>query len=425
MSVPNSAAFADLENPYGVIAAEHVAKNLDLDGICAAGTASKRWRRVLGPREAAAAVEEEATRRGVRPPPGFWSAVRDHDWINVSRARKLWRNALRRRLLVTGAPGSCEVWAAVAMARPFSTGSSRSLTTFVVINDSGVDVWVHWVENGGGENDQRPLGRMLARPGDFLASAPRPLFEDDTSPRIFQYGPGGQCPEGVFVHTSTLSHAFVVCLKEGKQPVAVYQQRRAFLEMRTRHWRQSHVHAVRIAKVDPVEIEELACVHRLPLRADDQSRIAHFQATAKFDAKPKRAVVEPGLVPTVDRRLRLRFRSAPAPVKTYEKMANEFAGVTLPPSVEAWPDEARTIVNVVLGRDDTSYSHSPACPLDLTHLAARVEGQNLYETVWHREDRLFAAKGCSAPEILCDQLQEAAASKQDAPAKAPGPSPAA
>lgn len=352
-----------------------------------ASVVSWQWIKALGSSETLLwVVQVEAVRRGWQPPPGFRAAVRAGA---VRRAHELSRLAARRRLLVTASSGVANVLDAVKLCVPCSHGRTRSLTTFLVVNDSGQDCWVHLIE----EADS--VGRIAPRPGVHLARRQMPLLTDDVQPRLFTYpGQATSSEQGIFVDISTLSHAFAICLADGGRPIAVYQQRRAFLEMRTRHWRQSHVHALRLKPSltgGGVAIEELACVQRLPLHPDDRSLLAHFQAAACLDNQNASSVVEAGHVPTPEGGLRPRFRSAPQPVKTYDKLADEIAGLPLPRTVAAWPTEARTIVNFVLGRDDTSYSHSPACPLDLTHLAARVEGQQLYESIWRDSDIAFAA----------------------------------
>lgn len=373
-----SEAFKFVEAPFDAILAQHV--HVRVVTLYRASVVSRAWAALFGcPAAMARAVDSEAREVGWQPPPGFVAALREGA---VRRAHELSRLGRRRRLLVTQAGGEENVWAAVRASSPESV-PTRSLTTFVVVNESGLDCWVHGIEEGA---DGR--GCIRWREGDMVAAANRSLL-DDSRPRLLEtVDAAGRPHVGLLVRVSTLSHAFALCASEGAAPFAVYQQRRAFLEMRTRHWRQIHVHALRI--LEGLEIEELVCVQRLPVSEDDPNRLPHFQAVSCVDNRPRNSVVEPGTIPTRDGSYRRRFRSAPAPAKTYGFLADEFAGLSLPQSVAGWPPQARTIVNHVLGRDDTSYSHSPACPIDLTHLAARVEGQHLYEEIWFHQDNLFA-----------------------------------
>ena len=138
--------------------------------------------------------------------------------------------------------------------------SLQDKTKFICSNQSGVDLYCHWIDYG---------GHLRIQPGDCVPSyttmdgsppPPSAAAVGTSSPPVssfhvehIQDNTWSQPPH-IFIHSTMSSHAFALCYQEGGPPFAIYQCRRTWHAVRGLI---KHVHA--IAVMPGGHIQELHC----------------------------------------------------------------------------------------------------------------------------------------------------------------------
>ena len=375
--------FSRADPPFDVIL-DYMAGYLGVASAAAGRMTCRAWCTALGhTRTMAQLVQREATAYGRAPPLGFAESLARND--GAHHAWRLARAALRRRKLVVG-----ERWAAQSVrsmravrnlvAGNFTNRERWAGTQFLLLNESDVPLYVHWI-NFDGDIEVRPGDRVEPLP------APRP------PPARGGYLLGanhGRPPTGVFYHISVVSHSFAICTEAGGPPIAVYQQRRSYLPFSFgQTWIIQHVHgvAVRRGADGQLVVRELACVDRKLLRsapADAQTRQSFDHIYVAPTAEPMRRIrVEP---------LHVRVPPRDADDFTWSTeietdltpvlLADRLAGISLPTDRREWLARSQSPWEAFQDMRPTQHG----CPISYSYADAGLVGQMLWENIWRQYD---------------------------------------
>ena len=232
----------------------------------------------------------------------------------------------------------------------------RMETTFFFINDTGEDIFCHWIAKGGNDGES---GVIVVRDGDRVPPAARGTLSRGSHLCRVEQG-----LEGHFCHKSEVSHAFAICRAEGGPPSVVYQQRRAFGRFTTNtpgdpNRFVRHMHAVRIISLELPLVQEVFA----------------NEIIQQHDHGPFPWTVHYELVDPNNHRENLM-------------MASTLMGTKVPlPS--AWPDDRYNLSDLmrcVLGL--RSLPVPSACPLAYAYGAISKIGEIMYGRIWRTLDRV-------------------------------------
>ena len=371
--------FSRADPPFDVILDE-MARYLGVATAAAGRMTCRAWCTALGRTQTMAQlVQREATACGRAPPLGFAESLARND--GAHHAWRLARAALRRRKLVVGerwAPQAVRSMRAVRdlVAGNFTNRERWAGTQFLLLNESDVPLYVHWI-NFDGEIEVRPGDRVEPRPAPFTRGG-------------YLLGAAYSVPAGVFYHTSIVSHAFAICLEAGGPPIACYQQRWSYLPFSFgRTWIISHVHgvAVRRGADGQLEVHELACVDRKLLRsapADAQTRVSFDHIYVAPTAEPMRRIrVEPLHVRVPPRDADdFAWSTEIETDLTPALLADRLAGIDLPTDRREWLAQSQNPWEFFQDLRPTQHG----CPISYSYADAGLIGQMLWEMIWRHYD---------------------------------------